>query len=161
MKKRFIILFVLCATVVCILSVMLLSGDWEEIMQSTAYYDPERILNDLNGTSTENMDDFSFETDFNAAEYNAVKVRCDMMIVNGEIEHISLADKNGQSIKEWISPTTSFEEELDRKTFRKLGARVNISHGSEETKGKIVVTLYGRPKLITLIKRNINYMMIQ
>lgn len=153
MRKRLTI--ILCVVVVCVLSVTLLSGDWEEISSSEAYYYPVEIFYDGNGTPEENTGDFSFRWDFNAAEYNAVKVRCDIMIEAGGIEFIALADKDEQIIKEWTSPSTSFEEKLDREVFRKIV--YDIQQGSEGTEGKVIVTLYGRPKLITLIKREINY----
>ena len=152
------IIKILCVVGVCALLVwgtMFLSGDWEEIHQCTAYYYPEEIFYDLNGTPIENTGDFLSGMDFNAMEYNAIKIKCDIYIEEGEIESLALEDKDEQIIRVWTAPITSFEEDLDKDTFRKI-AFVAVQ-GSKGTQGQVVITLYGRPKLITNIKREISY----
>lgn len=156
MKKRIII--VLCMTIICVLlgvGTIFFSGDWEEIGNSTAYYYPEDTFYDLNGVPVENNNSCLFDLGFDAMEYNVLKVRCDVLMEAGEMESLALEDEKEEVIKEWMGPVTTFEEELDRDILKKM---VFIAmRGSEDSQGQAIVTIYGRPKLITLIKREINY----
>lgn len=157
MKRKIIIIS--CLVLICVLAgvgAIFLSGDWEQISQSIGYYYPEEIFYDLNGTSVENTGYFSYGMDFEPAEYNAVKVKCDVMIETGGIEYVALKDENENVIKEWSAPATGFEEELNRDIFEKMA--FDTQQGKKGTEGQVIFTIYGKPKLITLIKRKITYL---
>lgn len=156
MKSR--IIKILCAVGICILLVLGIISfncDWEEIEALTAYYYPEKIFYDLNGTPIENTGEFSDKMSFEPKEYASIKIKCDIFMMKGEIESLALRDKNEKVIKEWTSPIASFEEELEKNLFTQLD--LITQQGSEGSEGQVTVTVYGKPKLITRIKREINY----
>lgn len=157
MKSR--ILKILCVAGVCALlagGTSLLSGDWEKIGQCTAFYYPEEIFYDIKGTPTENTGDCLFGMSFDPKEYNAMKIECEVLMEEGEIEIMTLEDKSQRVIWEKRTPIVSFEEELDKDTFQNFA--FVTQQGSKGSQGEVTTTVYGKPKWIAIIKRKVKYM---
>lgn len=156
MKNK--IMKILCIAIVCVLLIgatTVISCDWEEIGGNTAYFYPEETSYDLEGTPVENTGECSYGIAFDPKEYSTVKLVSDIMMREGTVEYIILEDSNENMIKEWKAPNASFEEELDEETFQKM-AWITYQ-GSKASEGVATVTIYGKPKLITKIKRKIAY----
>lgn len=149
--------FIICIMAVCIffLGIVNISCDWEEVDESTAYYYAENFFYDLNGNKIENTGYFRFNLGFDPKEYAAIKINCAVVLQDGEVQSISLQDENENIIKEWTAPITGFEEELDEDVFQKTA--FTTQQASKGSQGQVTVTMYGKPKLITRIKREINY----
>lgn len=156
MKNRFVmILGIVGICILLVLGVGSIACEWEEITQSESYYYPEEKFI-INGEEVENTRYTLNGEDINEKEYKAIKIKCDVLMKQGEIDFFALEDAEEKVIKEWTPPITSFEEELDKETYEKLA--FSALQGSKGSEGKVTITICGKPKLLTRIKREINYL---